>query len=154
MTNARISETALKRLAEYWYRADLMHGLMHTMIEDLFDGDIDRINAEGYSWEFVTYLSYWLSGLFVVVEGFNKLKLKDARVQRLFNEHVSALKQLRHETYHFAVEKNPAATEVIRGLNWAEELHEAIGGHLRAVIKRKAAVERLMEIRLKTPRVG
>ena len=92
--------------------------------------------------------------MFVVVEGFNKLKLKDARVQKLFNEHVSDLKQMRHETYHFVVTANPRAGEVISQLNWAEELHDAVGNHLREIVNRRASVERFMEKRLKAKRVG
>jgi hypothetical protein len=86
---------ATQRLAEYWFRARLMHDLLHALME-AYDDDLRAIDKDGHSWEFLTYLDYWLSALFVVVEGFNKLKLKDARVQRLFSPHVSQLKELRH----------------------------------------------------------
>jgi hypothetical protein len=85
---------ATQRLAEYWFRARLMHDLLHALME-AYDDDLRAIDKDGHSWEFLTYLDYWLSALFVVVEGFNKLKLKDARVQRLFSPHVSQLKELR-----------------------------------------------------------
>ena len=39
----------------------------------------------------------------MVVEGFNKLKLKDSRVQKLFKEQLGYLKQLRRATYHFSM---------------------------------------------------
>jgi hypothetical protein len=121
-----------QRLAEYWFRARLMHDLLHTLME-IYDGDLNALDNDGHMWEFMTYLDYWLSALFVVVEGFNKLKLKDARVQRLFNSHVSQLKQLRHQTYHFIVQRK--APEVIKQLNWAEELHVAIDAHILDLIR-------------------
>ena len=102
-----------------------MHDLFQTLIDE-HDGSIQKIIDVGRDWELEAYLSYWLAGLFVLVEGFNKLKLKDARVQRLFKAHVNDLKELRHETYHFTLSRTKGA-KVIRNLNWAEELHEAIG---------------------------
>ena len=100
-----------------------MRDHLHALI-DHHDGEIDKVIEAGRDTELETYLVFWLSGLFVVVEGFNKLNLKDARVQQLFNAHVGELKQLRHETYHFTLERSPQA---IRNINWAEELHVAIG---------------------------
>ena len=75
------SRTPMGRLAQYWFRARLMHDLLHWMLEE-HDRDINAIYDSGEGWDFETFMAYWLSGLFVVVEGFNKLKLKDARVQR------------------------------------------------------------------------
>jgi hypothetical protein len=34
-------------------------------------------------------------------------------------------------------------------LNWAEELHDALGEHIREVVKRKAQVEWFLEVRVK-----
>jgi hypothetical protein len=124
------------RLARYWFRARLMHDLLHWMIEE-HDGSIDAIYDGGEGWDFETFMAYWLSGLFVVVEGFNKLKLRDARVQKLFNSHIGDLKKFRHETYHFALATGPSGDAVIQQLNWAEELHEAIGDYLREQFPRK-----------------
>jgi hypothetical protein len=35
-------------------------------------------------------------------------------------------------------------------LNWAEELHDALGEHIKDVVRRKAQVERFLEKRAKT----
>jgi len=83
----------------------------------------------------------------VVVEGFNKLKLKDAEVQKLFTSHLQQLKKVRHGVYHFIVEPSPSLSSMIDNLNWAEELHEAIGLFLAEVVFRKAHVEKIMELR-------
>jgi hypothetical protein len=130
----------MKQLAKYFFRANLMHDFLHVMMDD-YDGDIGKIHAESRGWEFETYLVHWLSGLFVVVEGFNKLKLKDARVQKLFKEHVRYLKAMRHETYHFSPSIMPEANEVIRQLNWAEELHDALESHISEYVLKKAREE-------------
>jgi hypothetical protein len=137
-------------LAKYWFRAQLLHELLHTL-RDLYDGDLDAMVKDGHWWEFETYLAYWLSALFVVVEGVNNSKIQDRNVTRLFNAHIGHLKDLRHETYHFVpvpgAASVPSMTPVIGALNWAEELHEAIGEHLRKHLERKAMVERFMEFR-------
>ncbi len=70
-----------------------------------------------------------MAGLFVTVKGFNKLKLKDAEVQKLFTAHVGDLKELRHETYHFTVPRERGRS-AIWAINWVEELHIALGVHL------------------------
>ena len=120
-----------------------MRDVVHWLKEE---HNLENLPKEDW-WEFETFLVYWLSGLFVVVEGFNKLKLKDARVQRLFKEHLNHLKKLRHETYHFTVERDPSGSELIRQLNWAEELHDAIGEFIKEVIVRKSHAERFLEKR-------
>ncbi len=140
----RVPKEVVARLGEYWLRAELMHEFLH-MVREEFDGDIDKIYADGHGLEWETYLSFWLSGLFVVVEGFNKSGLKDERVQKLFKGHLVELKQLRHGTYHFALERPPLPM-----LNWAEELHESIGAVIGEHVRRKARVERLLEIRTKS----
>jgi hypothetical protein len=150
VARTRISEAVLGQLARYWFRARLMHDLLHTLM-DTHDRDLEKIIDEGYWWEFETYLSYWLSGLFVVVEAFKKLKLTDARVQRLFKENMKHLTGMRHETFHFTLRQTRGVEMVMhQNLNWAEELHEAIGDYIREHVTRKAHVERLLELRAQT----
>jgi hypothetical protein len=127
------------RLARYWLRAELMHDRLHEL-RVVYNRDLQQLYDDGHGYEFEAYLQFWLSGLFVVVEGFNKLKLEDGRVQKLFNAHVGELKKLRHETFHF-VEAYDGYLEMVGGLNWAEELHEAIGEHIRKYIDQKALDE-------------
>ena len=121
-------DAGIRRLAVYWLRAKVMHDLVHEMME-AYDGNLDAIWEERVDLELLTFLAHWLSGLFVVVEGFNKLGLKDARVQQLFNSHLTMLKEVRHETDHFHVAPRPKGHEILRQLNWAEGLHATIGEH-------------------------
>ena len=125
----------------------MMRDHLHWLIDE-YEGSIQKVIDAGDDWQLEAYLAYWLAGLFVVVEGFNKLKLRDPRVQRLFQAHLGDLKELRHETYHFTLSRIKGA-KAIRSLNWAEELHEAIGGFIREHITRKMHVEHLQEFRAK-----
>ena len=142
------ADDPVARLAQYWFRAKLMHDYLHAMKEEC-GGNLQTIYDEGNWWELNTYLSYWLSALFVVVEGFNKLKLKDARVQKCFKGHLRHLKAMRHETYHFVASIDTNATKVIRELNWAEELHEAMGDFLQKYALTKADEEKRAKKALK-----
>jgi hypothetical protein len=140
LTMANAANDPVARLAKYWFRAAMMHNAMHQILRD-HNGDLKAIHKKGHWWEFEAFLVYWLSGLFVVVEGFNKLKLKDARVQTLFKAHLRYLKAMRHETYHFSLVDAPDATEIFRKMNWAEELHQAVGGHVQEYLNKKALEE-------------
>jgi hypothetical protein len=142
----RLSDKELGRLAQYWLRAQLMR----NHVRSFGDGKNNLAYVgENDWWEFETYLQHWLAALFTVVEGFNKLRVKNSRVQKLFNANIGALKQMRHETYHFVVEKLPHDATLFRHdkLNWAEELHDAIGCHIKEIVERRAAVDRLVAMR-------
>jgi hypothetical protein len=147
----RVSDAALKALARYWFRAQLMRKLTHQMKDKyLVNTTVRRQNAfKKRFWEFDAYVSHWLSALFVVVEGFNKVKMRDERVQKLFKENVGRLKQVRHETYHFS-DKHLTFTVMIGHLNWAEDLHEAIGEAIADIVYHRELAERFLEYRAAT----
>jgi hypothetical protein len=129
-----------------------MHDHVHALREH-FGPELSKLRKKDW-WEFETYLVYWLAALFVLVEGFNKLKLRDARVQALLKEPVGHLKELRHETYHFAAEQSPGGTKIIAQLNWAEDLHEALGAHIAEVIDEMAKIERSRKRKKKKKSAG
>ena len=139
----RIDDAALAQLAKYCYRANLMREFVHFIAEES-EPNLMNLKKDDW-WEFETYLHYWLSALFVLVEAFNKLRIKDAVVRRLFKDNVGQLKLLRHETYHFSPSRPPA--RLLDQLNWAEQLHNAIHAHVRTIVVRRAQVARLMEFR-------
>jgi len=74
---AEISQETYDRLAQYWGRAQIMRRHFQDFIESY--GGMSEAVAKGNGLRLETYLSFWMAGLFVAVEGFNKLKLKDAR---------------------------------------------------------------------------
>lgn len=122
---AEVSEEAYYRLAQYWGRAQIMRALFNGLIDE-HNGEIEAVIQEGYGLRLETYLSYWLAAVFVTLEGFNKLKLKDKHVQKLFNAHVGDLKELRHVTYHFTTSQDKGG-KAVAAINWVEELHVALG---------------------------
>jgi hypothetical protein len=67
----------------------------------------------------------------------------------LFKAHIGHLKMVRHALNHFVLEEGPSPREMFGQLNWAEELHDALGEHIREVVKRKAQVEWFLEVRVK-----
>ena len=119
-----ITQEAYDRLAQYWGRAQIMRGLLDDLIEA--NDRIEKTLEAGYGLRLETYLSFWMAGLFVTVEGFNKLGVKDPQVQTLFNAHLNSLKELRHETYHFSVARGNGA-KAIAAINWVEDLHVTLG---------------------------
>jgi hypothetical protein len=143
----RLSTEEMHRLARYWFRASLMRGHVHALAKQ-YEPGLSGLNKDNW-WEFETYLMHWLAGLFLLVEGINKLKIQDGRIQKLFNAHIGLLKKARHETYHFAVAQTPVDDTMFKDgrLNWAEELHDAIGEHIKEIALRRANVERFMELR-------
>jgi hypothetical protein len=118
------SEEAYYLLAQYWGRAQIMRRHFQEYIDSY--GGIPGAMSKGNGLRLETYLSFWMAALFVTVEGFNKLKLKDDHLQKLFKEHVNDLKELRHITYHISVAREEGV-KAIRAINWAEELHVAFG---------------------------
>lgn len=129
------------RLVHYYMGASIMRG--HFLeLWDEYEGRWEEFEREN-SYHFCTYLGYWLAALFVVVEGFNKLRIKAPRVQRLFNEHLHDLKAMRHEMFHYTPRVQAHGHEVISKLNWASELHDAIGAHLQEHASREVRKKRL-----------
>lgn len=122
----------------YWFRADLMYRQMRRLI-DRYDGDFIRLNAAGKSLELHTYAAFWLSGLFVMFEGFQKLKLRDVRIARLSNTHINTLKQFRHDTFHFTAEGLETGAKMAEAFGWAEELHGAFRAHVVRYTKKVRA---------------
>jgi hypothetical protein len=149
-----LSVEEVTRLTEYWLRAELMQEHLYEM-DKVYKGDIDAMRKDGVLWRYDTYLGFWLASLFVVVEGFRKLKLRDKEVLRLFNSHVSELKLFRHDTYHFTLIGKLKGVSVINQLNWVDDLHDAIGRCLSGTLNRalnKQKAQEILELRRKKVR--
>ena len=129
------------RLLAYWLRAKLMHEHMHTLINVYRDRPgqarlvtVARIFKEGRQLEFETYLSYWLSALFVVEQGLGKLLLNTDDLYNLFKEHSRSLKKLRQETYDFSV-GTEGLNEMVKQLEWCERLHSALRNRIGEIAR-------------------
>ena len=60
-------------------------------------------SASAYEIEIQLYMSYWYSELYVVIEGWQKLKLIDPRIHDLLNktDFVDLLRRYRNGVFHF-----------------------------------------------------
>jgi hypothetical protein len=55
--------------------------------------------------DYGVFMYYWYSALYVVIEGFKELRLRDAKIEALLqSQNVDALKRLRNATFHFQKE--------------------------------------------------
>lgn len=78
---------------KYIYRSDIEYRNYEKSIE----------NDEG-GIRFFIYSSHWLASLYVVVEGWGSLKLKDARIEKLllmYEDYVLTIKRCRNAVYHY-----------------------------------------------------
>ena len=83
-------------------------------------------------------VSHWLAAEFVVLEGWEALKLSSARISRLlaaYPEHKDLLRRCRNAVYHFQKEPiDPRIERVLSGTNeelrWAAALHFEFQGVL------------------------
>jgi len=83
-----------------------------------------------------TYSSYWLSSLYVIIEGWKELSLKDRRINLLLNNkrHIQKLKRYRNGTFHFQKTYfdnrfTDFFNEKSKIINWAKNLHYAFGAY-------------------------
>jgi hypothetical protein len=59
------------------------------------------MHADNYG----VFMFYWYSSIYVVIEGFRELKLKDAKIEALLESpNVEALRLMRNATFHFQEE--------------------------------------------------
>jgi hypothetical protein len=110
-------------LTEYWLSAEYMRQLTHALRDEWAAEPKDH-------WpKFRTYAAYWLSALYVVVEGFRELKLDERMVPEITSEHVKRLKKFRNGSFHFQRNRKKQVQFLGMGegewdaLDWAERLH-------------------------------
>lgn len=120
---AKQKKDPILMLSEYWLSAEYMRQLTHGL-KDAWAADQDK------HWpKFRTYAGYWLSGLYVVVEGFQQLKLDGQMVPEITSEHVKRLKKFRNGSFHFQRSRKKQLQFLQMGagewdaLDWAERLH-------------------------------
>lgn len=85
-----------------------------------------------------TYMSLWYAALYVVIEGWCELKLRDAIIdERLVSENTALLKRYRHGVCHFQrAWLDPRLEEFCTSKTstvWARQLHSAFGAYFRTM---------------------
>jgi hypothetical protein len=119
------------RLAEYWLSARLMHDHLHVLRE-AYPG-LRGIKGDDAA-DLKTYLSFWLSALYVVAEGFLELGLSDPDLDQLVKLYIDSLRLYRNATFHFQKKADKHLQfhdgQAVR-LNWAEDMHTAFESFFR-----------------------
>ncbi len=118
-----------------------------------FDRVLEQGQAGNPNWEVETrlYMSYWYGGLYVVIEGWQELGLKDETVEKLLESpNVSLLRRFRNGSFHFQRDyDDPRFLDlIVKGKNiveWIRSLRQAysefflkwFGGRERATKQEK-----------------
>src|SRR5688572_18276239 len=126
-----LNDPVLALLVNYFLPAHLMHDHYHFVKEEAWK-QLDRTKKRGEEppsiWgEFTHYMHYWLSALYVVVEGFLQLNLKNDRIERMISEHKDSLKVYRNGTFDY--QRNPNKHVQFfqeNRIDWAEDLHREL----------------------------
>ena len=113
-------------LCEYWLAAEFMRRQTHA-IKDKWA----RARTRHWS-EFRTYHSYWLSALYIVVEGFEELGLDQKNIPEMTSEHIARLKKFHNGSFHFQRDTKKQFFELgdFAALDWAERLHAQLRAFL------------------------
>jgi hypothetical protein len=76
--------------------------------------------------------AFWLSALYVVVEGFRKLKLDAKRVPAISDPRVDTLRLFRNGCFHYQryyKKFAPFLSGDLETFDWAEQLHMQFGAY-------------------------
>ena len=95
------SELELRVLHQYFFWADRMRVHFEQAIKKPTPPGIDLpLFQEPEKW---LYMSYWYAAMYVVIEGWQQLKLSDERVDELLSNEpfVQALKRYRNGVFHY-----------------------------------------------------
>jgi hypothetical protein len=111
-------------LAQYWASAEHMRRLTVSVHPKASE---NRAAAD----QFRTYHSYWLSALYVVVEGYRALGLDKDKVPQLKNRaRIDTLSEFRNGTFHYQRDHEKQIqflgdeSSRVSSMNWAALLHE------------------------------
>ena len=90
--------------------------------------------------EGILYMSYWYGGLYVVVEGWNELKLRDNAIDELLTSpNVDLLRRYRNGVFHFQRKYNDQRFMSFMGegadtVAWVRNLNEQFGRYFLAAL--------------------
>ena len=145
--DAKALRSATFTLHRYYMWANRMRVHMEeklpTYSEQLKRDKNDIWTTEGI--ETFMYMSYWYSGLYVVIEGWRALKLSDPNVDSLLSvtKNVELLKKYRNGVYHYQKNyfDNRFVNLMTKGQNiveWVRNLNLAFGGYFLNLPRPKA----------------
>jgi hypothetical protein len=86
----------------------------------------DEETQERATQEFMTFTMFWFATLFVVSEGWKELKVADAEINSLIDQHIDSLRLFRNAVYHFQKgDKKHTQFFDVEKFNWAEQMQTA-----------------------------
>jgi hypothetical protein len=113
----------------YFLPCDLMHQHAMEVRRRLDKGEI----RDGLPEQYITYMLYWLGGLFVVAEGWRELKINDSAIDKMLTEHCDSLRLFRNAVFHFQLtDRKHVQFFDPEKFNWATRLHLAIRAYFAA----------------------
>jgi hypothetical protein len=96
---AKANDDEVLNLYKYFIWADSMK----TAYENFLDRNIrEIIPIAKFEAEYNLFISYWFAGLYVVIEGWQELNLKDKEIDSLLKSpNVNLLRRYRNGVFHF-----------------------------------------------------
>ena len=99
-----LKQKQINTLHKYFIWANRMRIFFDEILEQHLNKKIDQHKFEI---EADMYMSLWYALLYVVIEGWQQLKLQDAEISKLLkSDHVALLKRYRNGVFHFQKNDN------------------------------------------------
>ena len=122
-----VKDTEVFNLYKYFIWADRMKDAFDSL---LLENTREIIAPTRFEIEYNLYMSYWFSGLYVVIEGWQKLGLKDKKIGALLNsQNVELLRRYRNGVFHFQKDYFDERSlgflrDGISRIEWIRRLHQ------------------------------
>ncbi len=99
INETKTSDIEIFNLYKYFMWANSMKHSYENLLSQNVEDVIPKSRFEA---EYNLYISYWFGGLYVVMEGWTELKLKDRRIDALLKSpNVNLLRRYRNGVFHF-----------------------------------------------------
>lgn len=113
------------------YRYFIWADRMKNAFDDVLQQNIrEVVQPARFELEYNLYMSYWFGGLYVVIEGWQQLGLKDKSIGALLNsKNVQLLRRYRNGVFHFQKDYFDERflgflRDGINRLEWIRKLHQ------------------------------
>jgi hypothetical protein len=129
-----VKDSEIFNLYKYFIWADHMKNDFDNLLQKIIE---EMIPPARFEIEYNLYMSYWFGSLYVVIEGWKELGLKDKRIGPLLNSpNVQMLRRYRNGVFHFQKDYFDERFLVFLrdGLNrieWIKKLHEEFARFFR-----------------------
>ena len=121
-----------------------------------FDEILSRgVPVETVEIECLLYMSYWYGGLYVVIEGWQALKLTDPIIDSLLQSpNVKLLRQYRNGTFHFQIkyynDKFSSFTKGTDAVAWVRKLNTEFGRYFLGAYPHRPSGSAAVELQGRT----